>query len=233
MITSQKWRSTTAAILALGIGVATGAPLMVAAPAAAQRISEYERGRISQFESERVPQGTVIPVTYEKDKIVVTREETAPLTLTVARDIRTSQGRILIPAGSQIVGELQPVRRGDRSGTQFVARELFVSRRQRYRIDANSGIITRTERVQKGAGTGSIAQGAALGAAAAAAAARAAPAAAARSPPPPYSLGVRSPASPAAAPGRRPGATPPRRRRAWPRSSAARLPSSARSMARW
>jgi hypothetical protein len=169
MITSQKWRSTTAAILALGIGVATGAPLIVAAPAEAQRIYDYERGRISQFDREIIPSGTVIPVTYEKDKVVVTREETAPLTLTVARDIRTTQGRIVIPAGSQIVGELQPVRRGSRIGTQFVARELFVSRRQRYRIDANSGVITRTERVQRGSGTGSIVQGAALGAAAAAA----------------------------------------------------------------
>ncbi|MCU0546557.1 MAG: hypothetical protein MUE44_31075 [Oscillatoriaceae cyanobacterium Prado104] len=169
MITSQKWRSATAAILALGIGVTTGAPLIVAAPAAAQRISDYERGRISQFGSERVPSGTVIPVTYEKDKVIVTSDERAPLTLTVARDIRTTNGRIVIPAGSQIVGELQPVRRGSRIGTQFVARELLVSRRQRYRIDANSGVITRTERVQRGAGTGSIVQSAALGAAAAAA----------------------------------------------------------------
>ena len=54
-------------------------------------------------------------------------------------------------------------------GTQFVARELIISRRQRYRIDGTSGIITRTERVQKGSGTESLAQGAALGAAAAAA----------------------------------------------------------------
>jgi hypothetical protein len=169
MITSQKWRSTAAATLALGITVLTGAPLMVAAPATAQRISEYERGRISQFDREIIPSGTVIPVSYEKDKVVVTREETAPLTLTVARDIRTTNGRIVIPAGSQIVGELQPVRRGSRIGTQFVARELFVSRRQRYRIDATSGVITRTERVQRGSGTGSIVQGAALGAAAAAA----------------------------------------------------------------
>ena len=64
---------------------------------------------------------------------------------------------------------MQPVRRGNQIGTQFVARELIISRRQRYRIDGNSGVITRTERVQKGAGTGSLAQGAALGAAAAAA----------------------------------------------------------------
>ena len=169
MITSQKWRSSpraaltaTAAILAAGITVATSAPLVVAAPASAQQ-------RISQFDSIRIPAGSVIPVSYEKDKIVVTPDETAPLTLTVARDIRTAQGRVLIPAGSQIVGELRPVRRANQRGTQFVATELIVSRRQRYQIDGNSGVITRTERVQKGAGTGSLAEGAALGAAAAAA----------------------------------------------------------------
>ena len=124
MITSQKWRSATAAILALGITVATSAPLVVATPAEAQQ-------RTSQFDSIRIPSGSVIPVSYEKDKIVVTREETAPLTLTVARDIRTEQGRVLIPAGSQIVGALQPVRRGNQMGTRFVARELIISRRQR------------------------------------------------------------------------------------------------------
>jgi len=160
MITSQKMRSTTAAILALVITVGTSAPLVVATPAEAQQLS--------QFDSIRIPSGSVIPVSYEKDKIVVTRDETAPLTLTVARDIRTAQGRVLIPAGSQIVGQLQPVRSGNQRGTQFVARELILSSRQRYRIDGNSGIITRTEKVQKGASGGSVAQGAALGAAAAA-----------------------------------------------------------------
>jgi hypothetical protein len=163
MITSHKWRSATAAILAVGITVATSAPLVVAAPAEAQpRISQ-------EYDSIRIPSGSVIPVSYEKEKIVVTQDETAPVTLTVAQDIRTDRGRVLIPAGSQIVGELRPVRRGNQRGTQFVARELIVSRRQRYRIDGYSGVITRTERVQKGARTGSIAGGAALGAAAAAA----------------------------------------------------------------
>jgi hypothetical protein len=163
MITSETWRSTTAAMLALGMALAIGSPLIIATPAEAQR------QRISQFDRDVIPSGTVIPVSYEKDKILVTRDETAPLTLIVSQDIRTYQNRILIPAGSRIVGELQPVRRGDRMGTQFVARELFVGRRQRYRIDANSGVITRTERVQRGARGGSIVQGAALGAAAAAA----------------------------------------------------------------
>lgn len=162
MITSQKLRSATAAILALGITLGTSAPLVVAAPASAQQ-------RISQFDSIRIPAGSVIPVSYEKNKIVVTTDETSPLTLTVARDIRTAQGRVSIPAGSQIVGELRPVKRGNQKGSQFVASELIVSRRQRYRIDGYSGIITRTEKIQKGAGTGSVAQGAALGAAAAAA----------------------------------------------------------------
>lgn len=161
MITSQKLRSTAAAILALGITLGTSAPLVVATPAVAQRFS--------QLDSVRIPSGSVIPVSYEKDKIVITPDETAALTLRVAQDIRTAQGRVLIPAGSEIVGQLEPVTRRNRKGTQFVARELIVSRRQRYRIDGISGIITRTERVQKGASGGSVAQGAALGAAAAAA----------------------------------------------------------------
>ena len=141
MITSQKMRSTTAAILALVITVGTSAPLVVATPAEAQQLS--------QFDSIRIPSGSVIPVSYEKDKIVVTRDETAPLTLTVARDIRTAQGRVLIPAGSQIVGQLQPVRSGNQRGTQFVARELILSSRQRYRIDAILALLPEPKKFKK------------------------------------------------------------------------------------
>ncbi|CBN55763.1 MULTISPECIES: hypothetical protein [Kamptonema] len=157
MFTSNQWHSRTVAILALGILVGAAAPNVAPAPATAQRISPYIDARI--------PAGTTIPVNYEKDKIIVTPDETAPLTLTVARDIRSSQGRVLIPAGSEIVGQLQPARRG----SQFVAKELLLGRNKRYRINANSRVVTRTETVERGANTGSIVKGAAIGAAAAAA----------------------------------------------------------------
>lgn len=156
MFPSNQLQKGTATLLALGIAVGTGAPLIAPAPAVAQRLS--------QFSDQRVPAGTLIPVNYDKEKIIVTPDETSPLTLTVAQDIRSQQGSIVIPAGSQIVGQLQPARKG----SQFVAKELILSNGKRRPLNAFSQIVTRTEKIQKGANTGSILQGAAVGAAAAA-----------------------------------------------------------------
>lgn len=112
-----------------------------------------------------IPSGTVIPVRYEKEKILVTKEEKAPLTLTVAANITTANGRVLIPAGSEVVGELQPAR----GGSQFVAKELLLANGQRVSIDASSEVITKTEEIKKGTSLGGSLKNAALGAAAAAA----------------------------------------------------------------
>lgn len=113
-----------------------------------------------------IPSGTSIPVRYDQaERILVTREETAPLTLTVAQNIVTREGTVLIPAGSQVVGELRPAE----GGSQFVARELTTSTGQRYQFNATSEVITNTERVRRGANAGRIVRNTALGAAAAAA----------------------------------------------------------------
>jgi hypothetical protein len=114
----------------------------------------------------RIPSGTTIPVKYDQaEKILVTPDETAPLTLTVAQNITTSQGTVLIPSGSQVVGELRPAE----GGSQFVAQELVLTSGQRIQLNANSEVITTTEEVRKGASAGTIVKDAALGAAAAAA----------------------------------------------------------------
>ncbi len=114
----------------------------------------------------KIPSGTKIPVRYDKaEKILVTKEETAPLTLTVAQNIATSEGTVLIPAGAQVVGELRPAN----GGSQFVGSELVLANGQRYKINATSEVITKTEQIRKGAKVGTIAKDAALGAAAAAA----------------------------------------------------------------
>jgi hypothetical protein len=113
----------------------------------------------------RIPSGTTLPVKYDQaERILVTPDETAPLTLTVAQNITTSQGTVLIPAGSQVVGELRPAE----GGSQFVARELILTSGQRITLDAESEVITTTETIRKGASTGAILKDAALGAAAAA-----------------------------------------------------------------
>ena len=111
-----------------------------------------------------IPTGTTIPVKYEKDKILVTKDETVPLTLAVDRNITTADGRLLIPAGSEIEGELRPAQ----GGSQFVAKTLKMGSQQ-MPINASSEVITKTETVRKGINVGNLVKNAALGTAAAAA----------------------------------------------------------------
>ncbi|WP_088240215.1 S-layer homology domain-containing protein [Calothrix rhizosoleniae] len=123
---------------------------------------------ISQPLSVIIPEGTSIPVKYDKaKKILVTKDETAPLTLTVSQNVITDQGDVLIPAGSQVVGELKPVK--DKGGSQFVAEKLVLTTGQEYKINATSEVITNTETIKKGTSTRAIIRNTALGAGAAAA----------------------------------------------------------------
>ena len=112
-----------------------------------------------------LPRGFVIPVEYDEEKILVTPDETVPLSLYVAANVKDYQRNTLIPYGSKINGLIQP--NEARSGSFFVAQELvFPDGRSQY-INAVSRVITRTETVKKGASAGEILQGAAIGAAAA------------------------------------------------------------------
>jgi hypothetical protein len=163
----QPLKSGTATLVALTITGSALVPFVTTTPAFAQRgFPQTEQLNIV------IPAGTSIPVRYDKaDKIVVMPDETMPLTLTVARDITDSNGRILVFAGSQINGDLRPTS----GGTQFVAREMTLYRRRLdkqtrpFSINGTSDVVTRTEEIKKGANTGSLLQGAAVGGAAAAA----------------------------------------------------------------
>ncbi len=114
-----------------------------------------------------IPQGTAIPVKYDKaDKILVTREETAPLTLSVSQNVVTERGTVVIPAGSEVIGQIKPVK--NTKGSQFVAQKLIVNGKE-YAINATSEVITKTQTVQKGDRLGSAIKNSVLGASAAAA----------------------------------------------------------------
>lgn len=113
----------------------------------------------------RIPTGTTLPVSYNAERILVTRDERAPLTLTVAQNITTSNGVTLIPLGSQVVGELQP----SQGGTRFVAQTLRLPNGREIPINAASQAITTTETVRRGATVGTLLRNAVLGSAAAAA----------------------------------------------------------------
>ena len=113
-----------------------------------------------------IPEGTVLPVKYDKaEKIMVTKDETAPLTLTISQNVITDTGSLVIPAGSSVVGQLQPAE----GGSQFVAQKLITTSGKEYDINATSGIITKTETIKKGTSTKGIIKNTALGAGAAAA----------------------------------------------------------------
>jgi hypothetical protein len=108
----------------------------------------------------------VIPIEYEEEKILVTPEETVPVTLLVAADIKDRDRQVLIPYGSEIVGQIQPSE--DEPGSFFMADKIVFPDGTTESIDAVSEVITRTETVSKGADAGEIVKGAAIGGAAAA-----------------------------------------------------------------
>ena len=144
----------------------TAFPILTMASATAVP-KPYSIAQLFSQSSVVVPAGTVIPVKYDDaDKIVVAPNDKTPVTLTVAANIRSASGTILLREGTQIKGELRPAE----GGTQFVAQELvFRNTNRRLPIDATSRTITERETIKKGANVGSILTGAAVGAGAAAA----------------------------------------------------------------
>lgn len=163
MSMSASWRSRIAALMVLGFASTTALPLLLARSAMASQPLHVAQ-LFSNPASVRVAAGQVIQVTYdEAEKIVVLPDETAPITLTVANDVYTTSGTLVIPQGSQIEGELRP----SDSGTQFFAQTVILAGDRRVPIDAVSQTITDTEVITEETDP-DILQGAAIGAAAAA-----------------------------------------------------------------
>lgn len=159
-------KSGTAILIALGMTASAAAPFAVPAPAAANSSSYQVSQRSPQPAQVSLPSGTLIPVGYEaSDKIVVTPNETVPLTLRVLGNIATPSGTILIPARSQITGQLQPAR----GGSQFVAQRLMLPNGRWLVLDAASEVVTNVQEIKKGSDARSIIKGAVLGGVAAAA----------------------------------------------------------------
>jgi hypothetical protein len=160
------WKSSTVALMAMAITTGAVTPLLTFAPAQAQF-------NLNQSRIITIPANVTLPVTYEKEKIVVTPGERTELTLRIASDIIDNSRNILIPRGTEVVGELEPVNlnsgfyNDNKQGVRFVARELVFSSGRRQQIYANSRTVTETERISKGTNTGKILTDAAIGAGAA------------------------------------------------------------------
>ncbi|MDY6806365.1 MAG: hypothetical protein SXA11_21515 [Cyanobacteriota bacterium] len=156
MLKSNRWLSGTSVVLALGMTMTAVAPTIKVDPALAQ----YPRPSYQQL---KIPAGTYIAVEYEKEKIVITPDESMSVSLKVKQDIRSVRGTVLIPRGSEIIGELKPAY----GGSQFIAEQVIVNDAKKYSLDAISRVITETQRIDRGASAGEILRGAAIGGAAA------------------------------------------------------------------
>ncbi len=173
MLKFRKWQTGTVLALTLGMTSTSLAPFALSNAANAAPLfpsqqypqyPQYPSTQQAQTSQVRIPRGTVLPVTYDKDRIIVAPNETSAVTLKIARNVRTSSGTLLIPAGSQVEGELRP----SQGGTQFIAKTLILTNGNRLPIDAYSNVVTRKETIKKGADVSTILTGAGVGAGAAA-----------------------------------------------------------------
>ena len=155
--------------LAIGLSFSTIliSPLSQLSPAYAQLFPSNERSENNRINNSIViPAGATIPLEYDKEKILVTKEETIPITLTVAANIRDRSRNTLIPYGTEVTGQIEPARNGE-VGSIFVADELIFADGTSQFINARSQTVTSTETVSKGKDAGDVLKGAAIGAAAA------------------------------------------------------------------
>jgi len=166
------WRGQTSALMTVLLLSGATLPILSARSASAQLFpsqrfpSSSPTRNTSSPTSVVIPTGTRIPVEYEEaEKILVKPDETVPLTLTVAANIRNRQRTLLIPYGSKIVGQLEPAG----TGSRFVAKELIINDSRREFINATSETVTRRETIKEGMDTSRVLTRAAMGAAAAAA----------------------------------------------------------------
>ncbi|MGG6268368.1 hypothetical protein ACQ4M3_19775 [Leptolyngbya sp. AN03gr2] len=173
MFNLKKLQSGTALALTLGVTATGAAPIVfakdaLAAPAPMQLAQLFPSQPTQPSQTTgavRIPAGTTLRLTYrDAEKIVVAPNERLPITLTVPNNIRTSNGRLLIPAGSQVKGAFEPAN----GGTRFIAESLILNNGQQLAIDAQTDVVSRTEEIRRGVSTDAILKGAAIGSGAAA-----------------------------------------------------------------
>lgn len=152
MKTIKHLQAGSAALMIFAMAPTFAAPILLSPmPALAQ---------YNQF----VPAGTEIEVRDDNaNKILVTPRETTPVTLTVASNVLSPNGSVVIPAGSKVKGQLQPAD----GGSQFIASQIILPSGRSLSVDATSQVVTRTETVKKGAKPSTIAMGTVIGAGAA------------------------------------------------------------------
>lgn len=144
----SNWQSRTALFLAMGLASTLSIPFTLANSVEAVP-SPYLVGQRfpDSWRSSSLPVGTPIPVALEEgaDRILVTPDETADVTVFVANDVVTGSGRVAIRRGSQLEGQVRP----SGQGSQFIADTLILENGTRVNIDAVSNVITNRETISR------------------------------------------------------------------------------------
>lgn len=166
MLTLKQIKSNLLLMMAVAMPIASIAPMLAAGQVVAQSVPRNTRiaqSRPTLFNQTRISAGAIIPVTTETgEAIAITPGKTRTFTLIIPQALRSSNGDLLVPAGSKIEGEFQPVD----DGTQFVANTLVMPDGRSYPIDATSQVVVQRETIRQGVDPNAIWQGALAGTAA-------------------------------------------------------------------
>lgn len=151
---------TLSLLMSLGMILGFFASVFSVSLTKAEQLSQSKQP-IVKVESIILPAGTQIPVRYEQGKkILLTKQESLSLTLRVATNITNMEGTVMIPDGSEIIGEIKPTEKGSR----FFSQKLFIkSNNQIHSLDAISRVISKIETLIKGVNPEEILQEAILG----------------------------------------------------------------------
>ena len=85
-----------------------------------QYVAGYRSPVATQPQTVTLPQGTLVVARSGSQRVILAPQDRLPLSLTVVQEVRDTQGRLVIPAGTTIQGEMRP----GAGGSQFVAQQI-------------------------------------------------------------------------------------------------------------
>ncbi len=122
----------------------------------AQRFPESSQRSLSE---RGILKGTRIPIHYQEfQRIILTERENLPLTVTISANLYNRRGKVIIPYGSEIFGQLQPIQKG----IQFVAYQVHLPRTV-YPIKAVSQVVNRRQIIESEVEAVNLTQGTLFG----------------------------------------------------------------------
>lgn len=113
--------NTLLALITIGVSLVIFNPFLSFA-STEQSVSE-NRQALTRNSHTFLPAQTLIPIRYDLgEKILLTKEETMELSLQVAKNVTNSNGQIIIPDGSEIIGKIKPTG----VGSQFFSQKILL-----------------------------------------------------------------------------------------------------------